>query len=676
MSDETTTYQLIVRQVPEGGCDLDGLLRVLQGEYGLDSYTSRQRLTGSGLALFGKGRLETTGKIAALLQLHGFACWQSLPTRPAFTPSRLRSLEVHNDHLLFTCQNGVVKLERGTPVVGIFADVSGALIDKHVKRLLAQNTYRGRDALAPLSRKELIPAIYLGQPIFDFYLLDNHGQPQSAVRVLPGRFNAAGLGELATMSSRGNLEAMLALVEEYAQPFRMHCDFGLSPLPKCLVQRLDDRSVSVEDNLKSLTHYGWLVSRLQGDGRPQAAGPVDGATLTASIAAAAVVGQPALGAVLGGDGTAAVVPGLGEVAREIRDALSDGETQGDAQVSRVKKPVKRDLPAPPDRPAARMSMRKILPLAGTSLVCLVFIAATQGNSSLLRFMAKYGLQAGVLPALVAAGLIWAGFHFVRLKRRVENTPTSKIRSIAMGLVEVHGKAWRQYALVAPMTQSACVYYRLRKYRRENNNKWRLIKDVDSSHVAFQVDDGTGRVTVDPKGAAVKAKTRQSGYPGQTALTFTAFDSSDENEKWVEDVIYEGTTIYVLGFAQPIRKERRSLRERTVEKLRALKLDRRALQRYDADNDGRISEDEWQAARIDAEQTALKEHLAEGTARKRQEEHVVIGRPSQRSIPFVIAEAASEAHLIRNYWLFSIPLFVVGLATAGFALYKLLEFLGF
>ena len=320
-------------------------------------------------------------------------------------------------------------------------------------------------------------------------------------------------------------------------------------------------------------------------------------------------------------------------------------------------------------------MHKILSLAGTSLVCVVFVAATQGDSSLLRFMAKYGLQVGILPALVAAGLLWAGFHFVRLKRRVENTPTSKIRSIAMGLVEVHGKAWRQYALVAPMTQSACVYYRLRKYRRENNNKWRLIKDVDSSHVPFQVDDGTGRVTVDPRGAAVKAKTRQSGYPGQTALTFTAFDSSDENEKWVEDVIYEGNTIYVLGFAQPVRKERRSLRARTVEKLRDLKLDRRALQRYDTDGDGRISEDEWQVARSDAEQTALKEHLAQGTARKRQEEHVVIGRPAQRSMPFVIAEAASEAHLIRNYWLFSIPLLVAGLVTAGFALYKLLEFLG-
>ena len=109
------------------------------------------------------------------------------------------------------------------------------------------------------------------------------------------------------------------------------------------------------------------------------------------------------------------------------------------------------------------------------------------------------------------------------------------------MVEVHGQARAIYALVAPMTQSACVFYRLRKYRRDKNNKWKLVKEVDSSHVPFQVDDGTGRVTVDPAGASVKAKIQQAGYPGQSPSTFTAFDSAyDEDEKWIEDVIYEGT----------------------------------------------------------------------------------------------------------------------------------------
>jgi hypothetical protein len=674
MSEETKIYQLIVRQIPVAVSELDDLLKILQGEYGLDAYTARQRLVGPGLVMFGKGGLEKTGRIVALLHQYGFLCWQVLPEPPGVKPLRLRSIEIQNDYVLFECQGGSIRLDRGTKVVGVFADVSGALIDKHVKRLLAQNTYRGRDALEPLAQEELIPAIFQGKPVFDFYLLNSQGQAQGSVRVLPGRFNPAGLQERSTLSARGNLEAMLALVEEYAEDFSLHCDFGLSQLPKCSVQRLDESSSTLEENLKSLNQYGWLLTRLQGDGQPASVDPGDGAALAAGIAAATVVGQPALGAVMGADGVAGALPGLGEVAREIRGAFAD-EEGSDATVKRsAEAPVKKDLPPPPERPEVKMTLGKMLTTIGTFLCVGLFIMVSQGNSSLLSAIVRYGVKTGVLASFVASFLFWSGLHFVRLKRKIENTPTSKVRSMAMGMVEVHGQARRQYALVAPMTQSACIYYRLRKYRRDKNNKWKLVKDVDSSHVAFQVDDGTGRVLVEPRGASVKAKTRQSGSPGQTPLTFTAFNDADENEKWVEDVIYEGTTLYILGFAQPLRGERRSLRDRTVEKLRELKLDRRALHRYDTDGDGQISEDEWQLARGDAEQMALKEHLDEGTTRKRQEEHVIITHPPQRGMPFVIAEAVSEAHLVRNYGLFSIPLMAAGLILAGFALYQLLVFL--
>ena len=173
MSEETKIYQLIVRQVPVAASDLEELLQELQRQFGLDRYTARQRLIGPGLVLFGKGGLEKTGQIASFLHRYGFACWQSLPESPGFKPSRLRSLEIHNDYVLFECQKESVRLERGASTVGVFADISGALIDKHVKRLLAQNTYRGRDALEPLSHEELLPAIFQGQAVFDFYLLDS-----------------------------------------------------------------------------------------------------------------------------------------------------------------------------------------------------------------------------------------------------------------------------------------------------------------------------------------------------------------------------------------------------------------------------------------------------------------------------------------------------------------------
>ncbi len=673
MSDEPKIHQLIVRQRPAANPDLDTLLLLLQRDFGLDTYTARQRLIGPGLALFGKGPLEKTGKVSALLQLHGFACWLIEPQKPAFASNLLRSLEILGDYIEFTCQKSLIRLERGTSVVGVLADLSGGLADKHVKRLLAQNTYRGSDALEILGRDEMIRTVLQGQPVFDFYLLNQEHKVQQVVQVIPGRFNIDGLGSRAGMGTKQNLQALMKLVKEYAGPFRLYCDFGLSQLPRCDVKKASDSPSVTLENLASLSRYGWLVTQLQGDGRPVTEQQSGSAGLVAGVAAAVVVGQPMLGAVLAGDGINSI-PGFAEVTREIRRELDDSDETSTVQPPVESQSKRRDLPAPPDRPAAKLNWRKSLITVFVVAVGFSFVAGGVGDE-LLRLISRYGIATGIVPAIAAVLLLWGGFRFIRLKRRIENTPTSKVRSVAMGLVEVHGRSKRLYALVAPMTQSACAWYRLRKYRKDNNKSWKLIKEVNSNHVPFQIDDGTGRVIIDPTGASIKAKVRQTGYPGQSPLTFTAFGSGyDEDEKWIEDIIYEGTSLYVLGYAQPLREERMSLRERTMAKLRQLKLDPQAMRRYDTDGDGVIDETEWQDARNDAEQDAMREHLVEGRARKRQEEHVVIGKGPQRSSPFIIAETVSEADLIRKYSLVSILLLIAGLGAVTLALYKFLQYI--
>jgi hypothetical protein len=40
--------------------------------------------------------------------------------------------------------------------------------------------------------------------------------------------------------------------------------------------------------------------------------------------------------------------------------------------------------------------------------------------------------------LLGLYVFYRGFHHFRRKRLIENTPTSKVRSIAMGLVEIFG----------------------------------------------------------------------------------------------------------------------------------------------------------------------------------------------------------------------------------------------
>ncbi len=112
---------------------------------------------------------------------------------------------------------------------------------------------------------------------------------------------------------------------------------------------------------------------------------------------------------------------------------------------------------------------------------------------------------GIWPSVGAAiglFLFYRGFLLLQRKRLIQNTPSSKIRSAAMGLVEVSGLATGPNALIAPITARPCYYFRTMVWqweRRGKNNTW--VKKVDESlHVPFYLDDNTGRVLVNPQGA--------------------------------------------------------------------------------------------------------------------------------------------------------------------------------
>jgi hypothetical protein len=668
MPEEAKIYQLIVQQRPTANPELDELLKTLQADYSLEAYTARHRLIGPGMALFGKGEHDQVGEIAALLRQYGFRCWQIVPQTPQFAPTRLRGLELHDDYILFDGHEGPVRFERGIVVVGIIADLSGHLRERVVRRHMVEKRYKGADSVVAISLDDKCKTIFKGQPILDLYLVDQALQPLGAVRVLAGRFDASGLGDRMTVSGVRNMEALIKLVDEYAGRFVLHADFGLSRLPGCEMQTLEGKLVDPLTMLDRLTQYGWLMCDLLQDQPQKAPELIDPVLAAAAIA----TGRPGLAAAAMAGETGAI-PGLDALSRELYDQPTD-QTDSSAAVD-----ASDDwLPSPPARRKGhRFSTGQVL--SGFSVAVLAGLYAALKNGDFwvvlsLKEVFTWGLQIGALPALLSVGLFFGGFHFIRLKRRIENTPTSRIRSIAMGLVEVHGRAYRKYALVSPMSQSACIYYRLRKYRKESSGKWQLTSDTNSGHVPFLVDDGTGRILIDPMGATVRAKTSQTGTSGEMTMAFSGVSIGDD-EKWVEDIIYEGTSLYVIGFARPLREERPGLRERAMEKLRQLKLDPQAMHRYDTDGDGQIDEAEWDVARSDAEQQALQEHLSAHNERKRQEEHVVIAKPSQRSLPFVIAEAVSEAHLTRKYGLFSVPLLLAAAAAMGLGIYKFLEFIG-
>ena len=113
----------------------------------------------------------------------------------------------------------------------------------------------------------------------------------------------------------------------------------------------------------------------------------------------------------------------------------------------------------------------------------------------LEFWAAVGAVAGVV-------LFIRGFIMLREKRIIMNTPSSKIRSAAMGLVEVSGSARGPQTIPAGITGEACYYYRAIAWQLRQSGKnesWKKVAD-ESLFVPFFVDDSTGRLLVDPQGA--------------------------------------------------------------------------------------------------------------------------------------------------------------------------------
>ena len=105
-------------------------------------------------------------------------------------------------------------------------------------------------------------------------------------------------------------------------------------------------------------------------------------------------------------------------------------------------------------------------------------------------------------AVAGVYIYYRGFCMLQRKRLILNTPTSKIRSAAIGLVEVSGLAVGPYTMTAPITRHICYYYRTVVWkweRRGKSSQW--VKAAEESmHVPFYLDDNTGRVLVDPQGA--------------------------------------------------------------------------------------------------------------------------------------------------------------------------------
>jgi hypothetical protein len=103
-----------------------------------------------------------------------------------------------------------------------------------------------------------------------------------------------------------------------------------------------------------------------------------------------------------------------------------------------------------------------------------------------------------------AGLFWfiKGFRVYREYRVLADTPEIPIRSVAMGLVEIHGKAAGQPTVLSPVTKTPCFFYKVdieRWVRDKNGGHWSHAA-TQAEGARFYLEDTTGKVLVDAHGA--------------------------------------------------------------------------------------------------------------------------------------------------------------------------------
>jgi hypothetical protein len=144
--------------------------------------------------------------------------------------------------------------------------------------------------------------------------------------------------------------------------------------------------------------------------------------------------------------------------------------------------------------------------------------------------ATIGMGAGLY--LFVQGFIW-----LNQKRLIENIPTSTVRSLAMGLVEVHGAVVTTKTLISPLTKKKCVYFKYKiehRVRTKNGSHWSTTR-LDVDYLPFYLRDKTGVVLIQPTGATVEVKRDKIVQHGSV--------------RYSEWLIAPKDTVYVMGIAQ-------------------------------------------------------------------------------------------------------------------------------
>src|SRR3989344_2799718 len=198
----------------------------------------------------------------------------------------------------------------------------------------------------------------------------------------------------------------------------------------------------------------------------------------------------------------------------------------------------------------------------------ISFSSGKGGSLLVKIAPYVGF-------VVGGFLLFKGFQWFKLKRLIEDIPTSKIRSIAMGLVEIAGRAlpYKDDILVSPITKQKCLFYLFivegyieRMDKRRRYKAWEIVGTGSKYVPHFCLEDETGKVLVKTEKAKGLDRARsisESDYkydlPRENlaemefpiAALKSIFDTKlamAEKLRYYELIVRPGDTLYIMGTA--------------------------------------------------------------------------------------------------------------------------------
>ena len=165
-------------------------------------------------------------------------------------------------------------------------------------------------------------------------------------------------------------------------------------------------------------------------------------------------------------------------------------------------------------------------------------------------------------ALIAGPVLFVrSFRDFRTQRLIENTPTARIRSMPMGLVEIQGAVVPCSTLAAPFSGRACAYWEVDISTETRRGQWNVVHRNYSGHPFF-VQDETGVTMVLPQGAdsrlspGVEEECAGLSLP-ECYASYMRGENLALQDFWQlsamrfrERILEEGQHLFVLGTAMP------------------------------------------------------------------------------------------------------------------------------